>query len=125
MATPRTVAVIGASNDRSKFGNKAVRAFRQQGYQVFPINPHERDVEGMRAYATVLDVPDAIGMATFYVPPEIGLQVIEQVASKRIPEVWLNPGAESPALLTRARALGIEPVLACSIIGAGASPRDF
>lgn len=125
MASHKTVAVIGASNDRSKFGNKAVRAFRQQGYDVFPINPHETQVEGLRAYATVLDVPRAIEMATFYVPPEIGLQVIDQVAAKRVAEVWFNPGAESPALVARAQALGLQPVLACSIMGAGASPADF
>ena len=125
MEDPRTVAVIGASNDRSKFGNKAVRAFRQQGYDVVPINPHETEVEGLRAYPTVLDVPRAIDMATFYVPPQIGLQVIEEVASRSVTDVWFNPGAESPALLARAQALGIEPVLACSIRGAGASPADF
>ena len=71
----RTVAVIGASNTRSKYGNKAVRAFRQQGYTVVPINPHEREVEGLKAYASVLDVPHAIDMATFYVPPDVGVQV--------------------------------------------------
>jgi predicted CoA-binding protein len=81
----KTVAVIGASNTRSKYGNKAVRAFRQQGYTVVPINPHELQVEGLAAYASVLDVPHGLDMATFYVPPEIGLQVIEHVAARKIP----------------------------------------
>jgi hypothetical protein len=44
----KTIAIIGASTDRNKFGNKAVRAFRQQGYQVFPVNPKEETVEGLR-----------------------------------------------------------------------------
>jgi predicted CoA-binding protein len=121
----RTVAVIGASNTRSKYGNKAVRAFLQQGYVVVPINPHEREVEGLKAYASVLDVPQAIDMATFYVPPDIGLQVIDQVAAKRIPEVWFNPGSESPALLARAEAAGLSPIVACSIMGIGMSPAAF
>ena len=68
----KVVAVIGASNDRQKFGNKAVRAFRHQGYDVIPINPHESAVEGLKAYRSVLDVPGPIDIATFYVPPEIG-----------------------------------------------------
>ena len=102
---PKVVAVIGASNNRSKFGNRAVRAFRQQGYTVVPINPHEAEVEGLKAYASVLDVPGPIDMASFYVPPEIGEQVIDEVARKGIAEVWLNPGAESDALIARARAL--------------------
>ena len=121
----KTVAVIGASNTRSKYGNKAVRAFRQQGYTVVPINPHERDVEGLPTYASVLDVPHDLDMATFYVPPDVGLQVIEQVAAKKIPEVWLNPGSEDDRLLTRAEQLGIRPILACSIMGIGVSPAAF
>ena len=87
----KVVAVIGASNNRSKFGNRAVRAFRRQGYTVVPINPHETEVEGLKAYASVLDVPGPIDMASFYVPPDVGEQVIEEVARKQIPEVWLNP----------------------------------
>jgi uncharacterized protein len=121
----KTVAVIGASNTRSKYGNKALRAFRQQGYTVVPINPHEREVEGVRAYASVLDVPHDLDMATFYVPPAIGLEVLEQVVAKKIPEVWLNPGSEDDRLLARAEELGLRPILACSIMGIGVSPASF
>src|SRR5213593_556576 len=112
----KTVAIIGASNNRQKFGNRAVRAFQQQGYVVVPINPHEDRVEGLKTYASVLDVPGAIDMASFYVPPDIGEQVVEEVARKGIAEVWLNPGAESAALVSRARALQIEPIIACSVV---------
>ncbi len=119
---PRVVAVIGASSDRHKFGNRAVRAFRRQGYTVVPINPHEAEVEGLKAYRSVLDVPGTIDMATMYVPPEIGEQVIEEIARKQITEVWLNPGAESDALVARARALELRPIVACSIVGIGENP---
>ena len=118
----KVVAVIGASNDRNKFGNRAVRAFRQQGYTVVPINPHETEVEGLKAYRSVLDVPGSIDMASFYVPPDIGEQVIADVARKGIAEVWLNPGADSDELIAKARALGIRPVVACSIVALGMNP---
>ena len=118
----KVVAVIGASNDRSKFGNRAVRAFRQQGYTVVPINPHETEVEGLKAYPSVLDVPGSIDMASFYVPPDIGEQVIGDVARKGIAEVWLNPGADSDELIARARALQIQPIVACSIVAIGENP---
>ena len=118
----KIVAVIGASSNRQKFGNRAVRAFQRQGYTVVPINPHEREVEGLKTYASVLDVPGTIDMATVYVPPEIGERVIEEIARKKIPEVWLNPGAESDALIARARALDIRPIVACSIVGIGENP---
>ncbi len=118
----KVVAVIGASSNRRKFGNRALRAFQQQGYTVVPINPREAEIEGMKAYRSVLDVPGPIDLATFYVPPEVGERVIDEVARKRIPEVWLNPGAESEALLSRARALSIEPIIACSVIAIGENP---
>ena len=121
----KVVAVIGASSNRDKFGNRAVRAFQQQGYTVVPINPHEAAVEGLTAYASVLDVPGAIDMASFYLPPEIGLQVIDDVARKGIPEVWLNPGAESDALIARAKALHIQPIVACSIVAIGQNPYSL
>jgi predicted CoA-binding protein len=118
----KTVAVIGASNNRQKFGNRAVRAYQSQGYTVIPINPSEAEVEGLKAYGSVLDVPGPIDMASFYVPPEVGEQVLEQVVSKGIAEVWLNPGADSDALIAKARALGIRPVVACSIVSLGMNP---
>ena len=118
----KVVAVIGASNDRSKFGNRAVRAYRLQGLTVIPINPHEKEVEGLKAYKSVLDVPGTIDMASFYVPPDVGEQVINEVAQKGIAEVWLNPGAESDRLIRRAQALHIEPIIACSIVAMGQDP---
>jgi predicted CoA-binding protein len=121
----KTVAVVGASPHRYKFGNKAVRAFREAGYRVIPITPHHPEVEGEQAYASVMDFPGVIDMATLYVPPEIGEQVIESLAQKGVGEVWFNPGADAPEVLTRARALGIRPIQACSIIGIGMSPSQF
>jgi uncharacterized protein len=121
----KVVAVIGASSNRRKFGNRALRAYRQQGYTAIPINPNEDEVEGLKTYASVLDVPGAIDMASFYVPPDIGERVIEDVAKKQIPGVWLNPGAESDALVARARALDIRPIIACSIIAIGENPNDL
>jgi uncharacterized protein len=121
----RVVAVIGASSDRSKFGNKAVRAFAHHGDTVVPINPREPEVEGLKTYASVLDVPGPVDMATFYVSPRVGLGLLEEVSRKGIGEVWLNPGAESPELVARAQALGIRAVVACSIVGIGESPGAY
>ena len=121
----KVVAIIGASNDRRKFGNRALRAFREQGDTVVPINPHEAEVEGLKAYKSVLDVPGTIDMASFYVPPDIGEQVIEEVARKKIGEVWLNPGADSDALIARAESLQIRPIVACSIVAIGRNPYDL
>src|SRR5688572_33281098 len=97
------VAVIGASSDRRKFGNKALRAFRAQGYTVIPIHPTEKEIEGERAYARVQDYPGPIDEATFYVHPRTGIRVINDIAEKGIPKVWLNPGADGADVIARAR----------------------
>ena len=121
----KIVAVIGASSNPRKFGNRALRAFRRQGHTVIPINSHETEIEGLKAYRSVLDVPGPIDMATFYVPPEIGEVLIAEVAQKGIREVWLNPGAESDELIVRARALDLQPIVACSIVAIGQNPYEL
>lgn len=121
----KTVAVIGASSDRRKFGNKALRAFERQGYRVLAINPNEIEVEGHRAFASVLDVPGAIDMATVYVPGDVGVRVMDDLAKKGITEVWLNPGADDATVVDRARQLGLNVIRACSIIGIGESPYRY
>ena len=122
---PKTVAVIGASSDRHKFGNKALRAFQRQGYRVSPVNPNEREVEGLPTYASVLDVPDAIDMATVYVQPDVALRLLDDFEKKAIPEIWVNPGAESDELLAEARRRRLNVIAACSIIGIGESPSGY
>jgi predicted CoA-binding protein len=118
----KVVAVIGASSNRNKFGNRALRAYERQGYTVLAINPNEREVEGHTTYASVLDVPGPIDIATVYVPPEIGVAVMEQLAQKGVPEVWLNPGADGDRVVARARDLGLKTIQACSILAIGERP---
>jgi predicted CoA-binding protein len=121
----KTVAVVGASSNRDKFGNKALRAFANKGYTVYPINPTETEVEGHKAYASVLDVPGPIDMATIYVPAPVGVAVMDDLVKKRIPEVWLNPGADRPEVVAKARASGLKTVVHCSIIAIGDSPSRY
>ena len=115
----RVVAVVGASSDRRKFGNRAVRAFLHQGYDVKPVNPNERTIEGLTVYPTIADVPGPVDVVSVYVPAHIGIDLLDEIAAKQPGEVWINPGAESQALVERARALGLSPILACSMIGLG------
>jgi predicted CoA-binding protein len=118
----KTVAVIGASNDRNKFGNKAVRAFQQEGYTVYPVNPNETEVEGLPAFKSIKDVPGRPEMVTVYVPPPVLLKLLPEIAQKGCDEVWLNPGTESDAVLAEAERLGLNTIQACSILAIGVSP---
>ena len=125
MSEAKRVAIIGASSNRGKFGNKALRAFERRGYTVLAINPNEAEVEGHKTFPTVLDVPGEIDMATVYIPAEPGVTVMEQLAKKGVGEVWLNPGADDHEVLDRARQLGLNVIQACSIIGIGESPSRY
>lgn len=121
----KTVAVIGASSDRRKFGNRAFRAYQDEGYKVIPINPNETSVEGVSTYRSVMDVAEKIDMATVYVPPEIGITLLEGFQRKQIAEIWINPGAESDALMAEARRRNLNVIEACSIIGIGRNPYSL
>ena len=117
------MAVIGASNDRSKYGNKAVRAYLLNDFKVYPVNPKEETIEGLKAYRSILEIPEEVDRATLYVPPKVGLKVIEEIAEKGVKELYFNPGSESDELVEKARKLGLNPILACSILAVGLDPE--
>ena len=122
----KTVAIIGASSDRRKFGNKAVRAFAGAGWQVFPINPGETAVEGFTAYPSLDQAPaGSLDVVTLYVPPPVGEKLLPAVAARGPDELWVNPGAGSLELLSAAHPLGLRVQSLCSILALGVSPGDF
>jgi predicted CoA-binding protein len=109
-----TVAIIGASADRSKYSNKSIHAHLRAGYDVYPVNPKEETIEGLKCYRSVLDIPVALDRVSLYVPPDVGVKLLDEIASKGCKELWVNPGAESPELMQKASALGLNTIYACS-----------
>lgn len=121
-----TVAILGASADRSKFGNKSVRAHARQGYDVYPVNPKGGQIEGLTAYRTLAEVPvERLDRISVYLPPALVLAVLDEIVAKGCRELWLNPGSDNPEVVDRARALGLEPIQACSIVDVGVSPHEL
>jgi len=118
----KSVAILGASADRAKYGNKAVRAFRQQGWQVYPVNPKETDIEGLPCFRSIADVPIRLQRVSVYLPPPVLLKVLPDIAAKGCDELWLNPGTESEEVLAAVEHLGLNVVQACSIVDVGISP---
>jgi predicted CoA-binding protein len=122
----RTVAIIGASADRRKFGNKSVRAHVQAGWNVFPVNPTASRIEGLSVYKSVLDIPiQVIDRISVYLPPAVAIEVLDELAQVRPTEFWLNPGADDPQVVAMAESLGLKVVRGCSIIDVGFSPSNF
>jgi predicted CoA-binding protein len=121
----KTVAIIGASSNRNKFGNKAVRAFVRQGYTVYPVNPNEPEVEGLPTFKSIKDLPVRPDMVSVYVPPPVLVKLLPDIAAKGCDELWLNPGTESDAVLAEVERLGLNAIQACSIIAVGESPAAY
>ena len=122
-----TCAVVGANSNRGKYSNKAVRAHLQTGYEVFPVNPSGREVEGLTTYKYVGDIPgtEPLDRVTMYVQPEVGITLLDDIAKRRCKELFLNPGTVSEALVERAEQLGLHVTQGCSIIDVGLSPYEL
>ncbi len=121
----RYVAIIGASADRKKFGNKAVRAYARSGWRVYPIHPVEEEIEGFEAFPTIRHIPGPVERVSMYLPPEKGIKVLEDIRKIQPDELWLNPGSESDELVAKAKRLGLNVIQACSILEVGMSPDEL
>jgi hypothetical protein len=92
------IALIGASNDSSKFGNQIYLDLRNKGYHIVPINPKENEIEGDKAYASI-DMMDSLpDIVNFVVPPQIAIKVAQKAIDLGITHLWFQPGSESNEL---------------------------
>jgi predicted CoA-binding protein len=120
-----TIAIVGASSDPSKFGHKAIKAYLLRGYDVYPVNLKGGQIEGLTVYRSLADIPAArLDRISVYLPPAIGLALLDEIAAKPHGELWLNPGSDSDEVIARAEALGLDPIVACSIVDIGVSPHE-
>jgi hypothetical protein len=121
----KSIAIIGASNDPRKFGNKAVRAYLQQGYTVYPVNLNEERIEGLPVFRSIRDVPERPQLVSIYLTPVLTLRVLADIAARGCDELWLNPGTDSEEVLAEAGRLGLNVNQACSILAVGVSPASL
>jgi predicted CoA-binding protein len=123
---PKTILVVGASRDRQKYGNRAVRAYRDAGSEVLALNPHATTIEGAPAFKSVADLPAGkTTIATIYTPAAVTSQLLPELAAYGIKTLFLNPGADTPELVEQATTLGMQPLLACSVRAIGKDPDEY
>lgn len=103
-------AVVGASTDRDKYGNKVLRAYLQSGRDAWPINPKATEVEGQPAFADLRALPGVPRGISVITPPAVTEKVVEEAAALGVKYVWMQPGAESEAAVTKAEAAGMEVI---------------
>jgi predicted CoA-binding protein len=100
-------AVVGASVDRSKYGNKVLRCYQQHGHEVYPINARAADVEGLKAYPSLAALPVKVKAISIITPPAITEQVVREAAAAGVTHLWMQPGAESDAAIREAEGFGM------------------
>src|SRR5262245_45239015 len=121
-----TVAIIGASRNRKKFGNKSVRAHAKAGWTVFHIHPSATRIEQLLAYRSVTTIPVLpIDRISVYLPPAVVIRLLDEITQAQTKEVWLNPGSYDDEVIAIAKDHGLSVVCGCSIIDVGYSPSDF
>ncbi|GLH71776.1 CoA-binding protein [Geothrix limicola] len=103
-------AVVGASTDRSKYGNKVLRCYQQHGRVVYPINPKAPDVEGLKAYPSLASLPAKVKAISVITPPAATEQVVREAAAAGVSHIWMQPGAESDAAIRTAESLGMSVI---------------
>lgn len=126
----KTIAVLGASNNHRKYGNKCVRAYQHAGWKVLPVSLSGEEVEGLPSYRNLAEVREALGDDTLdrisvYLPPPVSLELLPEMAEADAEEVWFNPGAADQSVLSKAEELGVNAIPACSIVDIGLSPGQF
>lgn len=90
-----TYAVVGASNDPTKYGFKVVGDLQRAGFKVVPVNPREQEIRGLAVSSSLAAAPCRVDVVVFVVPPAVTEEVLGEVVSLGIRKVWLQPGAES------------------------------
>lgn len=96
-------AVVGASQKRSKYGNKVLRCYLQHSLTVFPVNPTADQVEGLQAYPKLNDIPEPIHGVSVVAPPVIAESIVREAADLGIRHIWFQPGAESDEAIALAQ----------------------
>lgn len=119
-------AVVGASTDRAKYGNKVLRCYQQHGRRVYPVNPRAPEVEGLRAYPSLAALPEPVPAISIITPPAATEQVVRDAHAAGVKHVWMQPGAESDEAIRTAEALGMNVIAdgPCLLVVLGYRERD-
>lgn len=114
-------AVVGASTDRAKYGNKVLRCYAQHGLPVVGVHPREREVEGQPCHPRLQDVPGAPRAVSVVAPPAAAAKIVDDAVRAGVRHLWFQPGAEDAAAVAAARAAGIEVIAGgpCLLVALG------
>ncbi len=108
--TAKAFGVAGASTNRDKFGNKVLRCYIENGRRAVPINPRADQIEGVPCVASVADLPPEVKSLSVITPPKITEAVVKEAIARGIENIWMQPGAQSPAAVEMCEKKGINVI---------------
>jgi predicted CoA-binding protein len=88
-------AVVGATDNPEKYGNRIVKNLKSRGYEVFPVNPKLKTLEGLACYSALAAIPEKVDVVDFVVPPSATEAILKQCKELGLKNIWLQPGSES------------------------------
>jgi len=91
----KSIALVGASNDPSKYGNKILLNLKSKGFNVIPVNTKEEEIDGSPVFKSVSDIKECPSIINFVVPPSVGIKITKDLVKKGYDNFWYQPGAES------------------------------
>jgi predicted CoA-binding protein len=103
-------AVVGASKDRAKYGNKVLRAYLQNDHDAVPINPGTDEIEGLASYRDLASLPEPVDAVSIITPPAVTERVVDEALRRGIKNIWMQPGAESDAAIAKAQQAGVNVI---------------
>lgn len=103
-------AVVGASNDKHKYGAKVLRCYRQNDREVYPVHPRETQIQGLDAHPSLASLPVPVLAASVITPPAVTEKVVEDAIEAGVQFLWMQPGAESEAAIDKAEEAGIRVI---------------
>ncbi|GKX31210.1 CoA-binding protein [Vallitalea longa] len=112
-------AVVGATDDTSKFGYKIYMRLKNNGYTVYPISIKCDEIDGDKAYKELADLPEKVDVVDFVVNPRIGISIMKQCKELGIKNVWLQPGTVSDEIIDYAKENNIETFRGCVLVALG------
>ncbi len=113
----RTWAVVGATNNKGKYGNRILRDLRRAGYNVYAVNLNEIEIEGQPAYRALADLPEKPDVVDIVLPPDQTEKIVQQCRQLGLTRIWMQPGAESSAAIEYCHANGLQVIHdACAMV---------
>ena len=113
----RVWAVVGASHDPRKFGYQVFRSLRDAGYEVYPVNHKGGELDGVKVYRKLADLPQQPDVVDTVVPPTVTEQIVKEAHELGLARIWMQPGSESEASVSYCREHGMQVVeRACAMV---------